>query len=662
VVHLLIIIAVGAFFRFPGLGDLSLYGDEEHTMLAVQAILADGVPHMPSGMGYWRAVPYSYMATGSALIFGVNELAIRVPSAVLGLIALPVFYALARRHIGWLSGLMATWLLVCSAWHIDISREGRMYSAFLTFFLISLLWFEKGFIDKNPLYRILALVGAVLTVTSHELSILLMVFWCIPVFLGMYRLAYKEQVFILVVSLGLSIFWYGYQQFEAFVVPGVVQDQDVAQVSLLAKIQGALHLNFLPKFWMLSDVWDQHVLLFCGLAVSVILWLLTSYRFFARPEPISPWLYIVALLLSGFALFNLFGLVAVSVLLLGLTLGKELREIARLRFVQSLVVLLSMVLGFWVFYGITVWQGTGLNVFSQVDLVRKVLKDSLSYPALHILMYLEAFPVMTGVVMLTSVFWILTRHTGWGCFRREAPVFVWFWLPLVVLGLTREWIALRYTLPLYPFYLMIMAWGVARIAHFFAGWIQHGVLSRAYAAKPLAVPAVVSMTLLLLVVPLINEHHHVWAALKMGRLDYNQDIPQILHGYPYHPDHQGAGQYVKKHLHNDDVVIAMDVFEQAFYVGKVDYWLRVDEGMQQYSYQHNGEWFDKYTRSRLVTSPQGVDAILQQHKDKTIWLITSSENQKGLETLLPQHVVDCGCEVYLGRDKQTRVYRFSPHP
>lgn len=108
------------------------------------------------------------------------------------------------------------------------------------------------------MYRVLAVVGALLTITSHELGILLMGFWCLPIFFGMYRLAFKEQFLVLTVSLGLSIFWYGYQKFEAFVVPGVIQDQAVAQVSLLVKIQNALHFHFLPQFWMLSDMWEQH--------------------------------------------------------------------------------------------------------------------------------------------------------------------------------------------------------------------------------------------------------------------------------------------------------------------------------------------------------------------------------------------------------------------
>ena len=91
-VHLFLMLAVAAYLRFQGLGSLSLYGDEELSALAVQGILSDGYPHMPSGMAYWRAVPYSYLAAGCALLGGMTEFSFRLPSAIFGVLTIPIFY------------------------------------------------------------------------------------------------------------------------------------------------------------------------------------------------------------------------------------------------------------------------------------------------------------------------------------------------------------------------------------------------------------------------------------------------------------------------------------------------------------------------------------------------------------------------------------------
>ena len=49
---LLSMVIIGFWLRMHDLASLSFYADEETRALAVQGILNDGYPHMPSGMYY----------------------------------------------------------------------------------------------------------------------------------------------------------------------------------------------------------------------------------------------------------------------------------------------------------------------------------------------------------------------------------------------------------------------------------------------------------------------------------------------------------------------------------------------------------------------------------------------------------------------------------
>ncbi len=84
-VVLWLILSVGVFLRFWGLGNVGLHGDEETMAMPAMAILETGHPYLPSGMYYSRALLNIYLMSGSAWIFGESEWAFRLPSAIVGL-------------------------------------------------------------------------------------------------------------------------------------------------------------------------------------------------------------------------------------------------------------------------------------------------------------------------------------------------------------------------------------------------------------------------------------------------------------------------------------------------------------------------------------------------------------------------------------------------
>ena len=79
-----LIVAIGTFLRFWGLGNVGLHGDEKTTIFPALAVLEQGGPYFPSGMFYARALGQTYLVAGSVWIFGDSEWAARLPSAVIG--------------------------------------------------------------------------------------------------------------------------------------------------------------------------------------------------------------------------------------------------------------------------------------------------------------------------------------------------------------------------------------------------------------------------------------------------------------------------------------------------------------------------------------------------------------------------------------------------
>jgi 4-amino-4-deoxy-L-arabinose transferase-like glycosyltransferase len=662
-VHVGIMMLVATYLRFPGLGELSFYGDEEYSALAVQGILADGYPHMPSGMAYWRGAPYSFLAAGAALLFGLSEFSVRLPSVVFGVLTVPIFYALAKRHMAAVPAGIASWLLVFSAWHIDMSREGRMYAMFLAWFLLCLVCFERGFLAGQRRFRFLTVLCGCVTVMLHEIGALLILFWGIALVLQAERSKARKSVSVLLAVLGVFAYWYLYQRLQAFVYPGsAAAIEDGASIDLLRRL---LHLNFTPKFWMVSDMLTNHVRWYLALAALAVAWVVWIWKTETRNGTPRVTFVASSAILFALAVMNLFGVIASAALAWMLIEGKRIVAWFRLKAAWMTLAGLTGILMFWGLYGVLIWQGRGLEVQSNVDLIKKVVKDCVYYPALHIVMYYEAFPRMTIAILIGTVLWIALYFQGRGSRQQEAPLFAWFWIPLLALGITREWTALRYTLPVYPFFVMIFAWTIFEVI-VAARLALDGVPGLARLPR-FAIPElpIAAFSACLVLAPAFNEEHGLHDALAMGRLSYDQKVSPLLHGFAFHPDHKGPGEFVRANMSAGDIVIAMDAFEQFYYVGKVDYWLRDETEAKPFSYLHGARRYDIYTKSAVMSDRDELTRLLTAKRGYRVWLITSGELPgavyKFVSPSLLNHETagDSRC-VFVGRDHESHVYLFPP--
>src|SRR5688500_15660415 len=98
-VMLLVIVTVGAWVRFWGLGNVGLHGDEETMAMAVMSIVREGAPTLPSGMFYPRGMTQLYLMAGSVQLFGESEWAFRLPSALCGVLVIWLCWLAGRRFL-----------------------------------------------------------------------------------------------------------------------------------------------------------------------------------------------------------------------------------------------------------------------------------------------------------------------------------------------------------------------------------------------------------------------------------------------------------------------------------------------------------------------------------------------------------------------------------
>jgi hypothetical protein len=147
----------------------------------------------------------------------------------------------------------------------------------------------------------------------------------------------------------------------------------------------------------------------------------------------------------------------------------------------------------------------------------------------------------------------------------------------------------------------------------------------------------------------------------------------INSGYESHPDHKGAAEFIRsQNLVPEDVILAEDVLQQTYYLGKgqVDYWLMSRQHARRYVELVNGQIRDFYTGAGVISDARMLEELLKRERGHRIFVIGSGENQsdrrQGMRGDMDAVLRSSQFEViYEGRDGLTQVWRAteaSPQP
>src|SRR3990167_5685800 len=162
IITLLAIIILAVVLRFYRLGTTppSLYWDEASLGYNAYSILETGRDEhgefLPitrfKAFGDYKPPGYIYASVPSIALFGLNEFAVRFPSAFSGILTVILAYLIAKKLFEKEAiALLTSFLLAISPWHLQFSRGA--FEANLGLFFSTLgIWLFLKFAQDNPLW------------------------------------------------------------------------------------------------------------------------------------------------------------------------------------------------------------------------------------------------------------------------------------------------------------------------------------------------------------------------------------------------------------------------------------------------------------------------------------------------------------------------------
>lgn len=171
----LLIAAIGGALRLVGLGRESLWVDEGYT---ASLIRLDPVAYIDNVLHTIRNIlPPLYFALMHywTSIAGTSEVALRLPSAVAGTVAIVLIHRFALVTVGRRAAVIAAVLLAFSPFHLWFSQEARPYELLALLYLVSLYLLVTVLSGPRSIGPVISLgvVDALMLYTHHHATMLI---------------------------------------------------------------------------------------------------------------------------------------------------------------------------------------------------------------------------------------------------------------------------------------------------------------------------------------------------------------------------------------------------------------------------------------------------------------------------------------------------------
>lgn len=628
-VLVLLLAVLAAPQRFMGLDRLSFIGDEETSAFPVRALAEGRGNVMPTGMEYRRALPLTHVNAAVASRFGVdNRWSYRISSAVAGVVSVPVVYGAARAFVGPHAALVAGVAVAFSEWHILFSRMGRMYVPFLLFYVLS-GWMLWSWVRRNDTWRLVLGIAAFAGATSlHALAIFALQF---PIVGLAFAGAAVSPWIVLVTVAALGVPAWLYTRWSE--IPYGQWADPVPNAGLDI---GALASS--------PEVWVATLLGAAGVALG--LWAARSLvgRHDSSEWPARGW--VLAAGAAGGLALSLGQWWGAALCAAGLLL---VRREARLPWVRDAIRPLSVLLALGI--GQAVYAVWSLGVSEGV---KSLLRVPFPYPAFMV----PQFPVFMAVFALVCAYLVLRPPPDQG--ERELGVrsaALVALLTIAGIGVASSWGATRYLFHMYPFLVMVAAWGMVEGVGRVVGRLAPVAPER---SRGWATAACLGLVLIG-----VDRGHGVPITLEMVNMTHGQATEPATHVFDIRPDHAGPGRYVAERLDARDLVVAEDPLQQTWYVGRVDYWLRHPDHTPGAVFRdEDGNLRDIYVGGRWPTHRDPLDEALASAQGR-VWILTSAETVEERDLTDDQRswldeIRRLHAPVHVGRDGVTTVYCVPP--
>jgi len=143
-----IVVIWGAFLRFYYIDEESLWIDEGFTIMQSKAIGEHGYPMLPSGKTDFKDILLPYLLALPGIIFGDNVPLFRSISAIFGVFSIVLAFFIGKKIANQKMGLLFSFFISFSYWHVAWSRQIRSYSL-VVFLILIALYFLIGYHKKK---------------------------------------------------------------------------------------------------------------------------------------------------------------------------------------------------------------------------------------------------------------------------------------------------------------------------------------------------------------------------------------------------------------------------------------------------------------------------------------------------------------------------------
>lgn len=646
---LTIFIISGLALRLWNLGHLNFWGDENITALAVQGILAHGYPLFPSGVIYLRSLPTTYLSALSEVLFGTQEMALRLPSVLFSAGTIFLIYKLGQRVFSRTVGLVAALVLTFSYWDLEFARHARMYAPFAFFYTLSLYAIYRGVIEGDRRWFGWSIPLAIATALINELGgTVALLYLALAAQRRLHKLPHVHLIGVAAFLILLAGAQFYLVQFS-FAIPERLSQKITGQAPLSSN--GIQLKNFLQFPPVPSPLSSSPSLLVSGVAAL----LAGSCFFFKKRYPGQFWTRLALASLVLILIMHQILLASLILLFYLLFSQKGFHGFGRLE-VRIIAVLILLAFGFWTMHGLFNWTGSAATL---ADRFKEALKINAGWPKLYYLCFLSAYPLMAVVVSagLLRLFYLGSQPRLESNDRQAKAFFIFtgFVIPLLATGFIKtEWMEYRLNFHLNPLFVLIYVFAFAELARAASLWLsRHGVEKSWRVATSIAIGIVLFVCC-----------EQVYPQRVYSLIARNYGDPVDYRSAPgshfrLMPDHQQPGAYVKCHRAASDIVIAMDWLAQRHYLGQIDYWLRTDAFDFQ-SYCRDRKYFDIYTGTQVVATVEELQKIIDTRASRRVWIITASpytESQLHVSTAMLNFLNSLNsCLVFKGRDEKSVVY------
>jgi 4-amino-4-deoxy-L-arabinose transferase-like glycosyltransferase len=596
-----------------------LWGDEGYTALAVKAILEHGYPVLPTGGMYLRSISFLYVDAVAALIFGLNEFALRLPSVLANLGAIWMTYLLGSRLVGRTVGLITAVMMVFAGWEIEFARHARMYATFQFLYICSVYVFYRGFIEGNKACRWLTAPIWLLTMMVHELGVVLAVLFLVPLLIkdGWLTTAWKAFAgFLFSGLIGMAV---------AQVVWASRFGEPDTGLEAAAVTTGMVNQAVLPFEHLLKVL---HANQPAGI-IAIILGLITSVVVVARGfrSREARWWYMALIPLVMACAIGQLGLATLWLLLY---LGVLMRRVEDWR--EGPIILGVGILAVssiaWYF---AAWAG-GLSL-------KASMRFFFDYPYVHERFgkfFLTDWPIEIGLATIGAILlWVryVRENDGRAFFALAAVIG-----PILIVSLIpRSDDGARYSFHFFPIILM---------------WGSYAIVYIATEFLPGKSPSLKIAGFVLMILLLLPSDMELFHAVRIGQREYGDAFTRphtaSSKAFPFYPDYKTPTEEIRKHLRDGDLVISMREAVPLYYVGRLDYiWSPDREG--------------KASNLRLSNiDSDGLRGLAVTNPGRRIWFLTDAFrlNKQLVESDIFLRAI-ARCTVYRGADRHTAVYLFS---